>query len=417
MAVLREKSGAATLFALALCLALSGDAIGDAMRKGARLYLVGQDFSAWRQNTGQWKVVGDTFMNPTNERLLASRPGTGVFVNGPTGRTSHLFSKEEFGDAKFEKVIHNGIVVHEDVNLSGPTRAAAYNDEKHTGPLMLQGDHGPVAYRNIWLGPADSWYFYAFGNALRGKGLRLREQVTLLKELGYDGMEYSGCRGLEEILEELDNQGLRLFALYIGVQLDSDKQSYDPGLKNAIRLLKGRDTVLAVNVRGRKLPRSSREADGRAVRIVREIADMARESGLRVALYPHYGFWLERVEHAVRIVKKVDRENVGVVFNLCHWLRTESGKNMHHALQVAKPHLFLVSINGADHDGGWDELIQPLDSGEYDVYPVLKTLKELGYTGPIGLQCYGIQAKPREHLARSMKAWWQLNRRLQTDEN
>jgi sugar phosphate isomerase/epimerase len=136
-----------------------------------------------------------------------------------------------------------------------------------------------------------------------------------------------------------------------------------------------------------------------------------------VALYPHYGFWLERVEHAVRIVKKVDRENVGVVFNLCHWLRTESGKNMHHALQVAKPHLFLVSINGADHDGGWDELIQPLDSGEYDVYPVVKTLKELGYTGPIGLQCYGIQAKPREHLARSMKAWWQLNRRLHTDEN
>jgi len=52
-------------------------------------------------------------------------------------------------NAKFVKVAHNGVVVHEDVELTGPTRAATYNDEKPVGPIMLQGDHGPVAYRNI----------------------------------------------------------------------------------------------------------------------------------------------------------------------------------------------------------------------------------------------------------------------------
>ena len=31
------------------------------------------------------------------------------------------------------------------------------------------------------------------------------------------------------------------------------------------------------------------------------------------------------------------------------------------------PHLFVVSINGADHEGDWDRLIQTLDRGEYDV--------------------------------------------------
>lgn len=55
--------------------------------------------------------------------------------------------------ACFVKVVHNGVVVHEDVELSGPTRAATYDDEAPTGPLMLQGDHGPVAYRNIRLRP------------------------------------------------------------------------------------------------------------------------------------------------------------------------------------------------------------------------------------------------------------------------
>jgi hypothetical protein len=35
------------------------------------------------------------------------------------------------------------------VEVAGPTRAAAFQDERPLGPLMLQGDHGPVAFRNI----------------------------------------------------------------------------------------------------------------------------------------------------------------------------------------------------------------------------------------------------------------------------
>ena len=54
-------------------------------------------------------------------------------------------------NAKFVKVVHNGIVVHENREVTGATRASAFNDEKALGSLMLQGDHGPVAYRNIWV--------------------------------------------------------------------------------------------------------------------------------------------------------------------------------------------------------------------------------------------------------------------------
>ena len=51
------------------------------------------------------------------------------------------------------KVVHNGKVVHENVEVTGPTRSPGFQDEKALGPLMLQGDHGPVAYRNIRLEP------------------------------------------------------------------------------------------------------------------------------------------------------------------------------------------------------------------------------------------------------------------------
>lgn len=53
-------------------------------------------------------------------------------------------------NARFEKVVHNGVVIHEGVELSGPTRSAFFTEEGPLGPLVIQGDHGPVAFRNIY---------------------------------------------------------------------------------------------------------------------------------------------------------------------------------------------------------------------------------------------------------------------------
>lgn len=52
-------------------------------------------------------------------------------------------------NACFLVVKHNGVVVHENYEVSGGTRACMNREEGPKGPLMLQGDHGPVAYRNI----------------------------------------------------------------------------------------------------------------------------------------------------------------------------------------------------------------------------------------------------------------------------
>jgi uncharacterized protein len=50
-------------------------------------------------------------------------------------------------------VWHNGIKIHDDVEVDGPTGGAIGGPETGVGPLMLQ-DHGhPVRYRNIWLLP------------------------------------------------------------------------------------------------------------------------------------------------------------------------------------------------------------------------------------------------------------------------
>jgi hypothetical protein len=56
-------------------------------------------------------------------------------------------------DAKFEKVVYNGQVVHENVASPGPTRSALTLPEAPRNPIMLQGDHGPVAFRNMYFRP------------------------------------------------------------------------------------------------------------------------------------------------------------------------------------------------------------------------------------------------------------------------
>jgi len=48
----------------------------------------------------------------------------------------------------------NGITVISNREIPGLTGGALSCDEGAPGPLMLQGDHGPIAFRNIVLTPA-----------------------------------------------------------------------------------------------------------------------------------------------------------------------------------------------------------------------------------------------------------------------
>ena len=50
-------------------------------------------------------------------------------------------------------VIHNGVSIITNAELPGVTGGALDRNEGTPGPLMLQGDHGPVQYRNLFLRP------------------------------------------------------------------------------------------------------------------------------------------------------------------------------------------------------------------------------------------------------------------------
>lgn len=77
----------------------------------------------------------------------------------------------------------------------------------------------------------------------------------------------------------------------------------------------------------------------------------------------------------------------------------------------ALPYLYMVSINGADagdtQQMGWDRLIQPLGEGTFDTYELVKALKDEGYGGKFGLQCYNIPQDCEIALTKSINTWKQ----------
>jgi hypothetical protein len=204
----------------------------------------------WRQPTSDWLVAGDARLDAKNPKRLVAVDGSGVLLNGKSGKTKNLLSKRDYQDveahfefvvpkgansgvkfealyeiqifdsfgvvkpkatdcggiypraellpiyrhidagipprvnaarnfgewqtldvifraprfdsngkktrnARFDRVVLNGEVIHENVELVTPTGHAWRRKEVARGPILLQGDHGPVAFRNIRVKPLE----------------------------------------------------------------------------------------------------------------------------------------------------------------------------------------------------------------------------------------------------------------------
>jgi hypothetical protein len=60
---------------------------------------------------------------------------------------------KKVANAKFLKVVLNGVTIHENVEMKGPTPGGVDGKEKAQGPLMFQGNHGAVSIRNLKIVP------------------------------------------------------------------------------------------------------------------------------------------------------------------------------------------------------------------------------------------------------------------------
>ena len=238
-------------------------------------------------------------------------------------------------------------------------------------------------------------FAYEFGD------ISPEQQAGFAREYGFEGTVFDHARQIPERLRALDEAHLQLFFLWLTVDISKGQIKYEPGMEAAIEALQGRGTVVWVAMQG-----DGAGAEERTMQAVDQISDLASRSNLRVALYPHYGFYLARFRDVVRIAERAGRTNVGVTFNLCHELRSGFDPQFPQLLDKAMPRLYGVTINGADRQGrDWNTLIQPLGRGDYDVTELVRTIAKAGYRGPFGIQCYGLKGDPGVYLKQSMAAW------------
>jgi len=261
---------------------------------------------------------------------------------------------------------------------------------------------------------------FVFNNAFNQRGTSYGDIANLLSELGYDGIEHREINGLFDLKKALDSKGLKIFTDYVKIDIDKEPH-YLEEWKEALPKMDGTGLILWVHLHSEKFKPSDPAADEIIVPILQELADLAKPYGVRIATYPHSKFLAETAEDSYRIAEKVNRENVGAVFNLTHFLWADQEENLEQLIKRITPRLMAVSIAGSD-SGDYsgmqmNELIQPLGQGKYDVYRVVQLLLDNGYKGPIGFQCYQVPGEPAEFLRTSMNTWNSFKARYQSGAN
>lgn len=137
------------------------------MEKGSNsgMYLQGryevQLFDSWKNPDPTFADCGGIYQRWNDSLKIQGYEGIAPLTNAShaPGLWQHLrirFRAPRFDDrgnktsnARFDEVYLNGILVQQQVEVTGPTQASILNDEKEMGPLVFQGDHGKVAFRNI----------------------------------------------------------------------------------------------------------------------------------------------------------------------------------------------------------------------------------------------------------------------------
>ncbi len=234
---------------------------------------------------------------------------------------------------------------------------------------------------------------FAFENGL---GFGTAEEVApALRSLGYSGVSQAKETGddLANLIPVYEKHGLRVLSVY----LDGSEKPVDPDL---VRPLANRRAMIELTIH-RMTPTT--------VDAVRKTCEMAAEMDIRVALYPHFGNGIATMPQAMDLIGKVNHPNLGVMFNLCHFLRSENPDGLEKVIAAAGDRLFSVSTAGADtHGKDWPQLIKPLGEGDFPQQRLLKVLEENHYSGPIALQCYNVPGDKHANLRASMEAWKKL---------
>ncbi|MFY0625958.1 MAG: DUF1080 domain-containing protein [Reichenbachiella sp.] len=146
-------------------------------------------------------------------------------------------------NAMFELVELNGVAIHRNVEVALPTGGPIENNEVEKGPLMIQGDHGQVAFKNIE-------YTLLEDSQVTLSGITYKSYKGQFKSLEQVKLDQPVSSGKSDFIDisltaAEDNYGI-LFEGNINVPI-GDLYNFSVGFGGGFRLIIDGQTICEVN--------------------------------------------------------------------------------------------------------------------------------------------------------------------------
>lgn len=234
------------------------------------------------------------------------------------------------------------------------------------------------------------------------------DQARWVKEAGYDAYYLTHMASiqpcsLDQALDACTQADIPLSGVYELPDISSAPENAE--LERLNRMMTRLPTGCRIEIAMNGLPPGDPSTDEKALAWLNPLLEIAKGTGHQLALYPHFSFTLETFTDALRLARILDHEQVKCMFCAYHWhhIHCFQGKepSPEKLLKEAGDLLAAVNVNGSrllkepeDIYNGMNPTIEPLGRGDLDCRSIVHTLREMNFTGPIGIQGYAVSEEP-----------------------
>ncbi|MFN3652521.1 MAG: sugar phosphate isomerase/epimerase family protein [Armatimonadota bacterium] len=222
-----------------------------------------------------------------------------------------------------------------------------------------------------------AWCIVPFDAKKRGP----EERAEMMARLGFRHYAYDWraehLPQLDRELDALQKHQVALDAFWFPFGAEPEKEEHVRTILDFLRR-RGAKPQLWLSTGVAEAEASQAQRIELAARPIGWVAAEAEKLGCKVALYNHGG-WYGEPENQIAIIERLQRPNVGIVYNFHHG--HPHVDRFAELMPKMKPHLLALNLNGMRKDG---PKILPIGQGDRDV-ELLRIVKKSGYTGPIGI--------------------------------
>ncbi len=235
-------------------------------------------------------------------------------------------------------------------------------------------------------------------------------QTKLMDSLGYSGLWYNDDnQNIPLILDSLKARNMQLTGIYFRGLGNKTTE-----IQNILKVIKGSSAKLSIGFPGSYI------SDESVLNHLKPVAELAKANGTDITIFLHAGYYIEAIEEAVRIIQKLNMDNVKIMYNLPHGLMVNEKRKTNFnqtEIPLLKEHIGLVSsisLVGADSSGAANlpkdgEFKKVLGEGNFNVLGFIEKLLEWGYKDEFAIKCWDENGEKKKILVDDMNLWreWQ----------